>query len=32
MSGGKVTGGIGVSGMTADQDEQIAKADLEAPK
>ena len=32
MSGGKVTGGIGVSGMTSDQDEQIAKAGLEALK
>ncbi len=32
MSGGKVTGGIGVSGMSSDQDEQIAKAGLEALK
>ena len=26
MSGGKIIGGIGVSGVTGDQDEQIAKA------
>ena len=32
ISGGKVIGGIGVSGMTSDQDEQIAKAGLEALK
>ncbi len=28
MKGGKVLGGIGVSGVTSDQDEQIAKAGL----
>ena len=32
MVGGKVIGGIGVSGVTADQDEQVAKAGLEAVK
>jgi len=31
-SGGRVIGGIGVSGVTSDQDEQIAKAGLEALK
>jgi uncharacterized protein GlcG (DUF336 family) len=28
MVGGKVTGGVGVSGVTGDQDEQCAKAGL----
>ena len=28
MSGGKVIGGVGVSGVTGDQDEQCAKAGL----
>ena len=28
MSGGRVTGGVGVSGVTGDQDEQCAKAGL----
>jgi glc operon protein GlcG len=28
MAGGKVIGGVGVSGVTGDQDEQIAKAGL----
>ena len=28
MVGGKVIGGIGVSGVTSDQDEQVAKAGL----
>jgi uncharacterized protein GlcG (DUF336 family) len=28
MVGGKVVGGVGVSGMTGDQDEQVAKAGL----
>ena len=32
MSGGRVIGGIGVSGVTSKQDEQVAKAGLEAPK
>ena len=31
-AGGKIVGGIGVSGMTSDQDEQIAKAGLEGLK
>lgn len=31
-SGGRVIGGIGVSGVTADQDEQIAKAGVDALK
>jgi uncharacterized protein GlcG (DUF336 family) len=30
MSGGKVIGGVGVSGVTGDQDEQCAKAGLAA--
>ena len=30
--GGKIVGGIGVSGVTADQDEQVAKAGLEGAK
>ena len=30
MVGGKVTGGVGVSGVTGDQDEQCAKAGLSA--
>ena len=30
MVGGKVIGGIGVSGVTGDQDEQCAKAGLSA--
>lgn len=30
--GGKIIGGVGVSGVTSDQDEQIAKAGLEAVK
>jgi len=30
--GGKIVGGIGVSGVSADQDEQVAKAGLEAVK
>ncbi len=32
MSGGKVIGGVGVSGANADQDEQCAKAGLERMK
>jgi glc operon protein GlcG len=32
FSGGKVIGGIGVSGVTGDQDEQCAKAGLAAKK
>lgn len=32
MSGGRVIGGIGVSGVTSEQDEQVAKAGLEALK
>jgi glc operon protein GlcG len=32
MVGGKVIGGIGVSGVTSDQDEQVAKAGLEGLK
>lgn len=28
MAGGKIIGGVGVSGVTADQDEEIAKAGL----
>jgi uncharacterized protein GlcG (DUF336 family) len=32
MVGGKVIGGIGVSGVTSDQDEQVAKAGLEGFK
>jgi glc operon protein GlcG len=32
MAGGKIIGGIGVSGVTSDQDEQIAKAGLEGLK
>ena len=32
MVGGKVIGGIGVSGATSDQDEQVAKAGLEGFK
>jgi glc operon protein GlcG len=32
FSGGKVIGGIGVSGVTGDQDEQCAKAGLAAEK
>jgi glc operon protein GlcG len=32
MVGGKVIGGIGVSGVTGDQDEQVAKAGLEGFK
>jgi len=30
--GGKIAGGIGVSGVTSDQDEQVAKAGLEGLK
>jgi uncharacterized protein GlcG (DUF336 family) len=30
--GGKIGGGLGVSGVTSDQDEQIAKAGLEGMK
>ena len=30
--GGKFIGGIGVSGMTSDQDEEVAKAGLEGLK
>lgn len=29
---GKITGGIGVSGVTADQDEQVARAGLDGLK
>lgn len=32
MVGGKVIGGIGVSGVTSDQDEQVAKAGLDGFK
>ncbi len=32
MSGGKVIGGIGVSGVTSEQDEQIARAGLDGMK
>jgi len=32
VAGGKIVGAIGVSGVTSDQDEQIAKAGLEAVK
>ena len=32
MMGGKVVGGIGVSGVTSDQDEQIARAGLDGVK
>src|SRR5947209_2489960 len=32
ISGGKIIGGIGVSGVTSDQDEQVAKAGLEGLK
>jgi uncharacterized protein GlcG (DUF336 family) len=32
MIGGKVAGGVGVSGVTSDQDEQIAKAGLDGMK
>jgi len=32
MVGGKTIGGVGVSGVTSDQDEQCAKAGLEAVK
>jgi uncharacterized protein GlcG (DUF336 family) len=32
MVDGKVTGAVGVSGVTGDQDEQCAKAGLEAAK
>ena len=32
LVGGKVIGGIGVSGVTSDQDEQVAKAGLEGAK
>jgi uncharacterized protein GlcG (DUF336 family) len=32
MVGGKVIGGIGVSGVTSDQDEEVAKAGLEGAK
>ena len=32
ISGGKIIGAIGVSGVTSDQDEQVAKAGLEALK
>ena len=32
LAGGKVIGGIGVSGVTSDQDEQVAKAGLEGFK
>ena len=32
MVGGKVIGGIGVSGVTSDQDEQVAKAGLDGSK
>ncbi len=30
VAGGRVTGGVGVSGVTGDQDEQCAKAGLAA--
>jgi uncharacterized protein GlcG (DUF336 family) len=32
VTSGKITGGIGVSGVTSDQDEQIAKAGLDGMK
>ncbi len=32
ITGGKIIGGIGVSGVTSDQDEQVAKAGLEGLK
>ena len=32
ISGGRISGGIGVSGVTSDQDEQVARAGLEALK
>jgi glc operon protein GlcG len=32
MIGGKIAGAIGVSGVTSDQDEQVAKAGLEGLK
>jgi uncharacterized protein GlcG (DUF336 family) len=32
VSGGRVIGGVGVSGVTSDQDEQIAKAGVDALK
>jgi glc operon protein GlcG len=32
MSGGKVIGGIGVSGVTSEQDEQVARAGLDGMK
>ena len=32
IAGGKIIGAIGVSGVTSDQDEQVAKAGLEALK
>jgi glc operon protein GlcG len=32
VTGGKIGGGLGVSGVTSDQDEQIAKAGLEGMK
>lgn len=32
LAGGKIIGGIGVSGVTSDQDEQVAKAGLEGLK